>query len=162
MIDILFEQRIVQNTGLGAEIIWQAIMESYKTGDRTSGVPFPLAFLVLPLTFHRRTAAALATKTKPGAIYKALSEDREITVGLQERMESLADRTLQSLSIGFSTGLLQLDQSEDHQIYPIRKSLPINHVTDNVKIIMNAAKRVGQAFSELTIVQLSKNLGVRF
>jgi len=162
MMDILFEQRIVQNTGFGAEIIWQAVMESYVSNARTSGVPFHLAFLVLPLTFHRRTATALATKTRLGAIYKALSEDREITVGLQERMESLADRTLQSLSIGFSTGLLQFDQSGGHQIYPARKSPPINHVTDNVKIIMNAAKRIGQAFSELTIAQLVKHLGIRF
>jgi hypothetical protein len=162
MMDILFEQRIVQNTGLGAEIIWQAVMESYESNDRIFGVPFPLAFLVLPLTFHRRTATALAKKTKPGAIYKALAEDREITIGLQERMESLADRTLQSLSIGFSTGLLEYYNSKEHHIYPGRKSPPINHVTDNVKSIMNAAKRVGQAFSELSIVQLSKNLGIRF
>ncbi len=162
MMDILFEQRIVQNTGLGAEIIWQAVFESYESNKRTEGVLLPLTFLVLPLTFHRRTAIALSTKTRPGAIYKALSEDREITLGLQERMESLSDRTLQSLSIGFSTGLLQLDQSEGLQIYPVRKSPPVKHVTDNVKIIMNAAKRVGQAFSELTVVQLSKHLGVRF
>ncbi len=160
--DILFEQRIVQNTGLGAELIWQAVKESCESNDRTSGVCLPLTFLILPLVFHRRTATALATKTRPGAIYKALSEDRELIVGLQERMESLADRTLQSLSIGFSTGLLELDQSDDYQIYPARNSPPVKHVTDNVKIALKAAKRVGQSFYEVTSVQLFRMLGVKF
>ncbi len=29
MIDVLFEQRIIQNTGLGAEAIWQAVYEAF-------------------------------------------------------------------------------------------------------------------------------------
>jgi ABC-3C biological conflict system middle component len=162
MMDVLFEQRIIQNTGLGAEAIWQAVYEAYESSGRMEGVSFPLVFLVLPLTFHRRTASVLASKKKPGAIYKALEEDREIPVGLQERMEALSERTFQSLSIGFSTGLLKLDQNNGHQIFPGRKSLPVKHVTDEVKKILMAAKRVGQTFAELTIVQVAKQLGIRF
>ena len=77
MIDVLFEQKVIQNTGLATETIWQAVHEAYKTKGRTEGVSFPLAFLVLPLTFHKRTATALASKTQPGAIYKALADDRD-------------------------------------------------------------------------------------
>jgi hypothetical protein len=162
MMDVLFEQRVIQNTGLGAEAIWQSVYEAYEAKGRTEGVPFPLVFLVLPLTFHRRTAAVLASKTRPGAIYKALAEDREIPVGLQERMEALSERTFQSLSIGFSTGLLKLDQDHEHQLIPGRKSPPVNHVTDEVQKILKAAKRVGQTFAELTLVQVANHLGIRF
>lgn len=162
MIDILFEQRVIQNTGLGAEVIWQAVYEAYKSKGQTEGVSFPLAFLVLPLTFHRRTAAVLASKSKPGAIYKAIAEDREITVGLHERMEALAERTFQSLSIGFSTDLLTLDRDHERQLFPGRKSPPVNHPTEEVRTILKAAKRVGQTFAELTIVQIANHLGVRF
>jgi hypothetical protein len=80
MIDVLFEQRIIQNTGLAAEAIWQAVHEAYELRGRRDGVPFPLVFLVLPLTFHEHTASSLASKTQPGALYKALAADREITV----------------------------------------------------------------------------------
>lgn len=52
MIDVLFEQHVTQNTGLAAEAIWQAALESYEAKRRTEGLPLPLAFLVLPLTFH--------------------------------------------------------------------------------------------------------------
>src|SRR4029077_3266112 len=95
----------------------------------------PLAFLVLPLTFHKRTAMVLASKSQPGALYKALGEDRELRVGLQERMQAMSDRTLQALSIGFQAELLLLDQDHERQLIPGRKTSPVSHVTDEVKVI---------------------------
>lgn len=162
MIDVLFEQRVIQNTGLAAEVIWQAVHEAYEARGRTEGVTLPLAFLILPLTFHQRTAKALASKTQPGALYKALADDREIIVGLQARMQALSDRTFQSLSIGFHTGLLLLDPDHQRHLIPGRKSTPVAHVTEDVKTILNAAKRVGHAFAEMNLVQLSTQLNIRF
>ncbi len=161
MIDVLFEQRVIQNTGLAAEAIWQAVHEAYEIKGRTEGVSLPLAFLVLPLAFHKRTATILASKNQPGAIYKALADDREIIVGLQVRMQALSERTFQALSIAFSTGLLRLDQDQQ-QLIPGKKTPPVTHVTEEVKIILKAAKRVGQTVAELTIVQLANHLEIRF
>lgn len=160
--NILFEQKVVQNTGLAAEAIWHAVNEAYLGKRKTDGVPFPLAFLVLPLTFHQRTAEALSKKNQSGAIYKALAEDREITVGLQARMQAMAPRTLQALSIGFHSGLLALDQGPQRQLLPVRKTAPVSHVTDEVKTVVAAAKRVGFAFAEMTTEQLSTHLNIRF
>ena len=162
MIDVLFEQRVIQNTGLAAEAIWQAVHEAYEAKGRAEGVSLPLAFLELPLTFHQRTATVLSAKTQPGAIYKALADDREITVGLQMRMQAMSERTFHALSIGFHTGLLQLDRDHERQLIPSRKTPPVVHVTDEVKVILNAAKRVGHAFAEMTLVQLSTHLNIRF
>lgn len=162
MIDVLFEQRVIQNTGLAAEAIWQAVQEAHEAKGRVEGVSLPLAFLILPLTFHQRTATVLSAKTQPGAIYKALADDREITVGLQMRMQAMSERTFHALSIGFHTGLLQLDRDHERQLIPGRKTPPVAHVTDEVKVILNAAKRVGHAFAEMTLVQLSTHLNIRF
>jgi len=161
MIDVLFEQRVVQNTGLAAEAIWQAVHEAYELRGRTDGVPFPLVFLVLPLTFHQQTASSLASKTQPGALYKALAANREITVDLQRRMQALSDRTFHALSIAFQTGLLAFDHKE-RQLVPARKSPPVTHVTDEVKVVLAAAKRIGQAFGEMSVVQIITALNVRF
>lgn len=160
--NFLFEQKVIQNTGLAAEAIWQATNEAYTAKGKTEGVAFPLVFLVLPLTFHQRTATALAKKQQSGAIFKAIAEDREITVGLQARMEALSDRTMEALSVGFHTGMLVLDQGHSRQILPGRKSAPVSHVTEEVKTIIAAAKRVGFAFSEMTTEQLSNHLNIRF
>jgi hypothetical protein len=162
MIDVLFEQHVIQNTGLAAEAIWHAVHESYECKGRTEGVSLPLSFLILPLTFHQRSAKALASRTQPGALYKALADDREITVGLQARIQAMSDRTFQALSIGFHTGLLLLDPDHQRQIIPGKKSAPIAHVTEEVKTVLGAAKRVGQAFAEMNVVQLSTHLNIRF
>ena len=162
MIDVLFEQRVIQNTGLAAETIWQAVQEAYETKGKAGGVSFPLAFLVLPLTFHQRTAGVLAGKTQSGAIFKALAEEREIVVGLQARMQAMSTRTWQALSIGFHTGLITLDQNGSHDLYPGRKSPPVTHTTEEVRTILAAAKRVGHAFAEMSLVQLSATLNIRF
>ncbi len=160
--DVLFEQNVIQNTGLAAETIWQAIVEAYETKNRIEGIPFPLSFVILPLAFHKRTAKVLASKTQPGAIYKALAEDREIVVGLQARMQALSERTLQGLSIAFSAGLIKMDQDHQRQLIPGKKTPPVTHVTDDVKTILKAAKRVGQTLAELTLVQLASHLEIRF
>ncbi|HEX5422516.1 MAG TPA: three component ABC system middle component [Candidatus Acidoferrales bacterium] len=162
MIDVLFEQHVIQNTGLAAEAIWQAVYEAYDAKGRSEGVPFPLAFLVLPLAFHQRSASTLSSKTQPGALYKALADDREITVGLQARMEALADRTFQALSIAFHTGLLTLDSGSTRDLFPGKKTPPVTHVTEEVKTILNAAKRVGRSFAEMNAVQLAVHLNIRF
>lgn len=162
MIDILFEQQIVQNPSLGSEVLWYAVSEAYEEKKRTGGMPLFMAFIVLPLTFHRRCANVLASKSKPGALYKAVASDREITIGLQERMEALSERTLQSLSLGFSTGLLLLDREEIPQLIPGRKSPPVTHATDDVKTLLAAAKRVGQATAELPAAQIATHLNIQF
>ena len=162
MIDVLFEQRVVQNPALGAETIWHAVHEAYELNGRTEGVPLILAFVVLPLTFHKRTAIALASKSRPGAIYKAIAEDRELTVGLQERMQALSDCTFQSLSIGFSTGLLLLDHADVPELLPGRRTPPVVHVTEDVKVMLKAAKRVGQTFAELPPEQIATHLNIKY
>ncbi len=162
MIDVLFEQHVVQNTGLATETIWHAVHETYRLKNRTAGVPFPLVFLVLPLTFHQRTAQALYSKTQPGALYKALAEDREITVGIQSRMQAMSGRTLEALSIGFHTELLRMDQDHFRQIIPARQTSPFWHISSDVRVILGAAKRVGQAIAEMSLVQLSAHLNIRF
>ena len=160
--NFLFEQKVIQNTGLATELIWQAANEAYKANGKTGGVAFPLIFLVLPLTFHQRTALALAKKQQSGAIFKAIAEDREIIVGLQARMEALSARTMEALSIGFHTGMILLDQGHLREILPGRKSAPVSHVTQDVKTAVAAAKRVGFAFAEMTSEQLSNHLNIRF
>lgn len=162
MIDILFEQRIIQNPVLAAECLWHSVHEAHEAFGRADGVSFPLIFIVLPLVFHKQTAKCLAGKTQPGALYKALADDREIPIGLQSRMQSMADRTLQGLSLAFDSMLIYADSNPDKHLIPGRKTPPVIHMSEEVKTILNAAKRVGQAFSEMSPVQLSTHLKIQF
>jgi hypothetical protein len=74
----------------------------------------------------------------------------------------MAERTFHALSIAFQTGLIQLDQDHQRQLIPGKKSPPVTHLTEDVKIILGAAKRVGRALAEMSVVQLVTHLNVRF
>lgn len=41
MLDVLFEQRLVQNAGLGAEAIFETVAAYYRHENKTRGLPFP-------------------------------------------------------------------------------------------------------------------------
>jgi hypothetical protein len=157
----LFEQRIVQNSVLGSELLWHAASECSKASDQLKGVPFLAAFLVLPIALHKRTAVGLARRTSPGAIQKAMVDDRTFSAGLQKRLEAMADRTLVSLNLAFASGLLSLEPSRA-QVRPARQTSPVSHVDETVSTAIGAARRVGQACAELTLQQLVTILGISF
>lgn len=160
--DALFEQRIAQNEVLCAEALWHAVYEAFETADRTRGVEVPLAFIVLPLVLHRRSAESLAGKTQPGALYKALSADREITVDLQSRMQSMWRKTQRAMTLGLATDLFSIDTKSRYELIPNRKTAPVQHSLPEVKLVLGAAKRVGQALGEMNAVQLMTHLKVKF
>lgn len=162
MLDVLFEQELVQNTGLGAEAIFETVAAYYKHENQTRGLSFPFVFLVLPLVFHKRTVSAIKSRAGAGALRKALRADREISIGLQQRMESMSETTLAACSLALDSGLMLYD-SETAQLIPTRASLSqIRHDSDAVSDIRAAAKRVGVSFSELSLAEISTLLEVVF
>lgn len=162
MLNVLFEQELVQNIGLGAEAIFEAVEAYYKHEGQMQGMPFPLAFLVLPLVFHKKTVNAIKARLGVGALRKALRADREISIGLQQRMESMYETSIAACSLAIDAGLILYD-SETAQLIPGR-TFPsqIRHISDAVADIRAAAKRVGVSFSELTLEEISTLLEVVF
>jgi len=112
--------------GLAAEAIGRRWHEAYQANNRAEGYRFRWPFLVLPLTFHQRTAISLASRTQPGALYKALSDDREIIVGLQARLQGMSERTFHALSIGFQR-FNPIRPGPTTPLIPAKKSPPVTH-----------------------------------
>ena len=162
MLDVLFEQNLVQNIGLGAEAIFESVAACYKQEKQMKGMSFPLVFLVLPLVFHKKTVAAIKSRSGAGALRKALRADREISIGLQQRMEAMYETTVSACSLAVDSGLIQYD-FETVQLLPAR-TFPsqIHHDSDAVSDIRAAARRIGVSFSELTFEEISTRLEVVF
>jgi hypothetical protein len=158
----LFEHRLVQNPALAAEILWECVNACFEATDRVSGPPLPAMFLVLPLTFHQRSADALANKQQPGALYRALAEYPPLVVGLQKRMQTMADLTWEGLSLGFSAALFGLESNPAIRLFPKRRTPPVRHGTEDVQSVIGASRRVGQTIAEMPLEQLCQALGVRF
>lgn len=154
-----FEHRVVQSTAFAVELLWQSAKEHTSLTEK--GMWFPAIFLILPLCLHKRTAASLAAKNRPGALYKALSEDREIVVGLQSRLEGHADKTIAALNLGVASGLLLLD-TDDMRVFSGRATQIVGHGTEDARTMLSAATRVGQSVAELSFEHLCSMLGVTF
>lgn len=161
--DILFETNLVQNPGLAACAVFEAVSAFCKTKDDGSGLPFPFVFLILPIVFHKRTADNIKSRIGKGTLFKAIKDDPELTLGLQSRMESLFERTWEALSLAVSFELLAIDPNTA-EVCPLVRSLPdgAKPVLKPTKDILKAANRIGKAFSEHAEEEILKLLKVVF
>lgn len=162
--DALFENQVIQNTALAAEALWNCAASYYKETQKAHGLSLQNSFLVLPLVFHQTTAQTFSSKNRPGILPKVLAETRDLTLGLQRRLEVMAPLTLQALNVGFASGCLRFDgEHEDGpEILPGVASLAVEHTDQNVLDLLNAARRLGIVFHEVPFPQLCAQLRVSF
>ena len=158
MKESLFELDLIQNSGLALEAIWSCVCAAHNDNNK-NGVPFPLVFLILPLIFHQITAESLAGKKRRAILSRVLLDKPAITMGLQKRMEALANKTIQALSVGFSCNILSMQKTA---IIPLLKKWEIAHTTNEVMQILDASRRLGWIFAELPPEQIIFMLGVHF
>lgn len=163
--NVLFEQDLIQNTGLGAEVIASAVQECFKTKEQRHGLPFPLLFLILPLAFHRKTVEVIKNKQFGGLLFKALNEWKGLKIGLQKRMEAMFPRTMDSCSLALASNLIAYDaQSVEFVSTPTcSTSLKrIKHSSTAVDDILRASKRIGNVLASHSLEELSQLLEIVF
>jgi hypothetical protein len=162
--DARFEHEAVQNPALGAMALWQCAVEYSQNTHPRHGLPIALSMLVLPMVLHRRTAFAIHSKQRVGGFYRALAEDRAISVGLQERMEVMAGLSFRSLNLGLASGLLRLESEDGIAILPSRVTAPweFSWCSRETRAVLGAAKRLGNWFPEVGLENLLSLLRVRF
>lgn len=90
------------------------------TSLNSSGMPFPIVFLVLPLTLHRSTRAALpnsiGTKMHPW-----IEEHQHVQVGFVKRCTAIVEHTREGLLYGIGADLITF--TENAHIRPTRTRL---------------------------------------
>ena len=159
-----FESEIVHNPVLGAMALWQFARAYFETTAQTEGPELPVALLVLPMVFHRRTAATIYRMKRASGLWKALHEHPEIPAGLQRRVESFADLSLESLSAAIAGSLLSFDRAVPWPRYtPVMKTMPeeMASPSQDVAQIYAAAQRLGWWFANQDTTTLCARLHVR-
>jgi hypothetical protein len=154
----LIEPEIVQNDALGALILW-AFTNQY-CAKQPAGVELLWLLPVLPLAFHQDTTEAISHRHFDGGIYLALTEDRTLVSGLQERIETMAPQTFAGLNVAIATGLLRLDGSK-HRVISLRRTDPI-HYGPKVKPLVATAERLGYWFGSSSPEEVVSLLRIRF
>lgn len=154
----------MQNNALGALALSEFTIEFYKNTKNIRGPTLPVLMPVLPMVLHEDTALTLYRKHKQGGFHRSISENRAISVGLQQRMQSMADQTFQALNFAFASRLLYYDESST-QIYPLKCTSLLKLIKphyEEIKRILKAAGRLGYWFSEMNLEQISILLNLRW
>jgi len=155
------EVELVQNPALCALVIWTFVIEFFGEAHSLRGPTIPFCLPVLPMVIHRETVETLARRHFVGGLHLALAENRTLTIDLQERMEATTRQTMAALNLGFASGLFGYDR-ERGQLVPKRKTPPVQPVSEEVREMLNTAKRLGFWFYTINAEQLCSILRIRF
>lgn len=160
----LSEPAIVQNPALGAFALWKFGL-SYQAREGTRPV-LPLAFLVLPLVFHKVTRDLIGGTHKASGLAlfaSKLGERREDLIALHERAWFLRELTLESVAVGVSARLLTIDYDEAR----LRANSPdegskLPSLPERIKWVTPAVEKLGQWFAAVPDQQIARTLKIDF
>lgn len=159
--NIDFERNVSQNSVLASWALWSAAVRYDKEVKSEHGIPFNQIFVVLPFALHERSASVIKSKTMTeGSFYRALTDDRSLIVGLQQRLQHHSSTTLRALSVSFASKLLLLDR-QALEVAPGRKTLP-DTPDQAVKDILSAAKRIGYWLAVTDFAVMCNLLKIRY
>lgn len=110
---ILWEERPVElahllNPAFCSVLLWDAISGYRK--ERGQGLPFPLAFLVLPIVLHKPTRQALP-RSVTTRLHVWLQDKPEVRIQFAERTRQLAPYVREAIMFGSQNGILAITDS---------------------------------------------------
>ncbi|MFA7275862.1 MAG: three component ABC system middle component [Pseudobdellovibrionaceae bacterium] len=161
------EERLILNSLLGSQLIWQSTKAYQETHMQKKGIPLPILFLILPLVFHEDTEALIKnmktttvlpqvtqhpTKAVDGKSIKGL----DILLGLEERCIDYSGITWESINIALSAKFINKAQEKNENFlsFDAIKDLPkdIQPLSGTSSAdMLKAAKRLGAWFSKQDI-----------
>lgn len=163
MIPLLTEVQAMQNPALGAVLLWRFGCGYSPENAGGSGVPMPLAFIVLPVVFHTRTRNEVeATRVSSGVrkFEEKFEEQRDMLLAINQRAIAMRPLSLRSLRLALGSGLLTL-LPEQGTLWPRTYAAP-RGTAKSVEGLMKAAEKLGTWCAPLSLFELSGILRVGF
>ena len=159
------EARHVQNPALGATLLWRfacGYAEHHRTAEPP---PVPLAFIVLPLLYHRDTYDLIShTRSNMATFVEKFSRPdvarSDVLLSLHERVMGMRSLSLQSLQMAVDSRLVTVIPANG-TFAPLSSSLP-SGVATSVRPMLVSAERLGTWCSGLTLFEISSALRVDF
>jgi hypothetical protein len=128
-------------------LLLRAVVAEYVRESK-EGLPFALAFLVLPVVLHKATRDALPTSVAT-SLLGWLQDHPEARVGFAERTRSLVPFTQEALRFVLGRGVLALD--DGGALRPgaarIRSSTTLEEESEEVRACLQRARLLGRWFA---------------
>jgi hypothetical protein len=156
---------ILQNSSLGVIAIHSFILGYNNVAkhklEKQSYPRLDYLFFVLPIIFDYKSLSSIKQK-----LYTSIEENKELTLGLQERATKMREQTYDSLNLGFSKLIFILNKEN----YTIELNPDCNNdfsqllkfSNGTIKDIQIYSKRLGNIFAKRDEKMLQIDLNIRF
>jgi hypothetical protein len=160
---------VMQNVALSALACHSFTLGYYKVAKNKDGCPnYPklvYVFFVLPIVYHKSTMETFKSSQQ---LYTAISNNKEITLGLHERANKMSPQTFDALNLAFSKKVLSYNVEEKSleilrgfQSEKIKIDAILGH-ENKVKIIQDSAYKLGNIFAKNDEKNIQLELNIRF
>lgn len=160
------EVRIVQNAALGGTLLWRFAVGYSGASSRHSAPPFPLSFLVLPITFHQDTLALVSsTRTDTGLhafvdkFSRSDNQKADLLLSIHSRVVAMRSLSWGSLALAIERRLLALDTAQA-SIVALSQTAPAT-TPSSVKSLLGGAEKLGAWCSRLSLLEICSVLKVQ-
>jgi hypothetical protein len=138
-----FEVRNLFNPAFCGLVIFRA-MQGYEEED-TSGIPFSLSLLILPLCLHKQSREAINPRSY---LLKSIENNPQVQVGFADRVTAMLPYVLEGLGLLMERGCISVAPDGRFQTIPdkVRKSVT---GTEETKSCQRIARIVGKEFARI-------------
>lgn len=156
------EYDIMHNNVIGAHSLWEFVKYYTDSHPNKESPDLLLLMPILPIVFSNTSCNLICRRNfNEGSLINALIEDNGIFIGLQKRMEDMADISFNSLRVAFATNLLSID-NETFKVGSLSQVNPSIQFPQDYTSIISASKRLGAWFAKYEINQITNYLNITF
>ena len=154
----------VQNPAIGAVLLWRFVCGYYSNENRP--VPFPLIFLVLPIGFRQDLCNIIKSTQKASGLSKVSEKlfsgkQNDSIHYVNNTAIQMRELSLEAFNIAVEANLVALS-AENATVFPLVTSFHKYIPKGNCKDMITATEKLGVWCSELTLLEITKWLKVRF
>lgn len=156
---------ILQNSTLGLIALHSFVLGYNNVAkQKKNRLNFPkidYLFFVLPIVYDFKSLKSIKYK-----LDTSILDNKELTLGLQNKAQKMSGQTLDSLNMGFSKGILLINK-ENYTIeftngYEKEMSSTMKFSNETIKELQIVSKRLGNIFAKKDEKKIQIELNIRF
>ena len=158
----------VQNSALGALLLWRTAAAYQKARDDAAPCPFHFLFLPLPLLLSEDTLCIIDSTQRTSGLRSLVTKfttsannQSDILLTLHDRVLTWREISLGSLGLALASRLLRFATPPD-RLVPLSHTPPRHGLPSSVRRLQRNAEKLGHWFAMLTPHEVSLALKVRF
>ena len=160
------EVRIVQNAALGGTLLWRFAVGYSQANPTNSPPPFPLGFVVLPITLHQDTLALVSSTRADTGLHafvdkfsRSENQKADLLLSIHSRVVTMRSLSWKSLCLAIERRLIALDTAQA-AIIALSQTAPAS-APPSVKPLLSGAEKLGTWCSRLSLLEICSVLKVQ-